>query len=281
MYYAIIIFSTVLFSLSFFMNKGYQKLNGSSFEVSLKYALQSGAVSFCIMMILSNFKLEFSWFSLGMALLNSSISVTLSYCGNRSLKTANLSVYSVFMMLGGMVLPSLYGILFFHEAFTIGKFVCCVLIIISLVFSIESKGGNRKAYKFYVACFFLNGLAAVVAKMHQSGNTAVGSQSFIAMSNILTVSFCFFYLFLSNKKMLQIRRKDLQFTAGGACFNGIANLLLLIALKHVEASVQYPLVTGGVIVFSALVTRISEKKITRKNILAVIFAFLAAIFVIV
>lgn len=281
MYYAIIIFSTVLFSLSFLMNQGFQKLNGSDFEVSLKYALQTGAVSFCIMMILSNFNLEFSWFSLGMAFLNASINVSLSYCGIVSLKTANLSVYSVFMMLGGMVIPSMYGIFFFHEAFTVGKFICCVLIIISLIFSIETKENNRKAYKYYIACFVLNGLAAVVAKMHQSGSTAVSGQNFIAMSNIITIVFCFLYLFFNNRIMLKIHRGDVQYTAGGALFNGTGNLLLLIALKHVEASIEYPLVTGGVIIFSAMVTWIAEKQITRKNIFAVIFAFLAAIFVIV
>ena len=280
MYYALIVFSTLLFSLNFFANQGYQKLNGSSFHASLKYSLQTSAVSFCIMLILSKFQLAFSWFSFGVALLNAGVYMISSYCGIAALKTANLSVYSVFMMLGGMTLPSLYGIIFLNESITAGKIVCCVLIVIALLFTVERKTANKKAFIYYIGCFVLNGLVATVATMHQAGSEAVDGQSFLAMTNIFQMLFCLVVLAIKNRKMLKPRLKDLQFTAGGAASNGIANLLLLIALEHVDASVQYPLVTGGVVVFSALTTRITEKKITRNNIFAVIFAVLAAIFVI-
>ncbi len=280
MYYALIVFSTLLFSLSFFANQGYQKLNGSSLEASLKYSLQAGFTSFCIMLILSKFKLAFSWFSFGVALINAGVYMTSSYCGIAALKTANLSVYSVFMMLGGMMLPSLYGIVFLDEQITIGKIICCVLIVVALLFTIERKTENKKAFIYYIGCFVLNGLTATVATMHQAGREAVDGQSFLAMTNVFQILFCLVFLAINNREMLKLRLKDLKFTAGGAACNGVANLLLLIALKHVDASVQYPLVTGGVVVFSAMTTLITERKLSRNNIIAVIFAVLAAVFVI-
>ena len=280
MYYALIIVSTVLFSFGFFSNKGFQTHNGTGFNQSLKFALQSSAVSFCIMLVLSEFRLEFSWFSLAMAFLNAAVSVLSAYCANAAFKTANLSIYSVFTMLGGMVLPSVYGILFLNEAVTAGKLICCGLIVIALLFGVEGRGVNPKAYKYYFACFVLNGLYAVLSTIHQSQSRAIRGESFIAMSNLITVAFCLLFLLFADRKMLRLRLKDLQYTAGGALSNGVGNLLLLIALKHVDASVQYPLVTGGVIVFSAAVTKISEKKLSRNNMIAVILAFLAAIFVV-
>ena len=280
MYYALIVFSTLLFSLNFFANQGYQRLNGSSIHASLKYSLQTSLVSFCIMLILSKFRLEFSWFSFWVALLNAGVYMTSSYCGIAALNTANLSVYSVFMMLGGMTLPSLYGIIFLEEPVTAGKLICCGLIVISLLFTVERKGSSRKAYIYYVGCFVLNGLTATVATMHQAGSAAVDGQSFLAMTNVFQILFCLVFLAIKNTDMLKLRLKDLKFTAGGAACNGVANLLLLIALKHVDASVQYPLVTGGVVVFSAMTTLITERKLSRNNIIAVIFAVLAAVFVI-
>lgn len=280
MYYALIVLSTLLFSLNFFANQGYQRLNGSSIHASLKYSLQTSLVSFCIMLILSKFRLAFSWFSFWVALLNAGVYMTSSYCGIAALNTANLSVYSVFMMLGGMTLPSLYGIIFLGEPVTAGKLICCGLIVISLLFTVERKGSSRKAYIYYVGCFVLNGLTATVATMHQAGSAAVDGQSFLAMTNVFQILFCLVFLAINNREMLKLRLKDLKFTAGGAACNGVANLLLLIALKHVDASVQYPLVTGGVVVFSAMTTLITERKLSRNNIIAVIFAVLAAVFVI-
>ena len=280
MYYALIVLSTLLFSLNFFANQGYQRLNGSSIHASLKYSLQTSLVSFCIMLILSKFRLAFSWFSFWVALLNAGVYLTSSYCGIAALYTANLSVYSVFMMLGGMTLPSLYGIIFLGEPVTAGKLICCGLIVISLLFTVERKGSSRKAYIYYVGCFVLNGLTATVATMHQAGSAAVDGQSFLAMTNVFQILFCLVFLAINNREMLKLRLKDLKFTAGGAACNGVANLLLLIALKHVDASVQYPLVTGGVVVFSAMTTLITERKLSRNNIIAVIFAVLAAVFVI-
>lgn len=280
MYYALIVFSTVLFSLGFFAQQGFQGLNGTGIGPSLKYALQTGAVSFCIMFALTGFQLQFSWFSLAMAVLNSAVCITSSYCAIVAFNTANLSVYSVFTMLGGMLLPSVYGILFLDESVTAGKLICCALIVVALLFSIEGKSGNKKAYKYYFACFTLNGLTAVLATIHQSGSHSVDGQSYIAMSNLVTVAFCAVFLLFTSRNMLRLRMKDLLFTAGGAVSNGGGNLLLLIALKHVDASVQYPLVTGGVIIFSAVITLITAKRLTRKNVIAVIVAFLASVFVI-
>ena len=56
--------------------------------------------------------------------------------------------------------------------------------------------------------------------------------------------------------------------------NRIANLLLVIALAHVDASVQYPMVTGGVMIVSTLICFFGEKKPTRKELASVALAFL-------
>ena len=49
---------------------------------------------------------------------------------------------------------------------------------------------------------------------------------------------------------------------------------MIIALAHVDASVQYPMVTGGVIIVSTLISLFEERKPSKKEVLSVVVAFL-------
>ena len=73
---------------------------------------------------------------------------------------ANLSVYSVFAMIGGMVLPFVYGIMC-GEEFKLIRVVCCVLIAICVTMSINKSEHSGRAIKYYMAVFFL--------KLHHAG----------------------------------------------------------------------------------------------------------------
>ena len=50
-----------------------------------------------------------------------------------------------------------------------------------------------------------------------------------------------------------------------------------MALLHIPASVQYPIVTGGTIVISTLIGLIRREKITKREILAAVVAFFATV----
>ena len=55
--------------------------------------------------------------------------------------------------------------------------------------------------------------------------------------------------------------------------NKIANFLLVLALAHVDVSVQYPMVTGGTMIVSTVICFFGDKKPSKKEILSVAFAF--------
>jgi drug/metabolite transporter (DMT)-like permease len=56
--------------------------------------------------------------------------------------------------------------------------------------------------------------------------------------------------------------------------NRVANLLLVFALVYVDSSVQYPMVTGGTMIVSTLISCFGEKKPKRKEAMGVGLAFL-------
>ena len=62
-------------------------------------------------------------------------------------------------------------------------------------------------------------------------------------------------------------------SASNGGMSRIANYLLVIALVHVDASLQYPAVTGGVMIVSTLICFFGNRKPNRKEILSVILAF--------
>lgn len=51
-------------------------------------------------------------------------------------------------------------------------------------------------------------------------------------------------------------------------------LIVLSIVLHVDASVQYPMVTGGTIIVSTLICCFGKNKPTKREILAVAVAFI-------
>ena len=72
-------------------------------------------------------------------------------------------------------------------------------------------------------------------------------------------------------------RAAVLFASGYGVFNGIGNLFLLISLVHLPASVQYPLVTGGVMLFSTLISALRKEKIEKKEYIAAVISFAASV----
>lgn len=65
--------------------------------------------------------------------------------------------------------------------------------------------------------------------------------------------------------------------AGYAVVHGIAQLFSLIALEKLPLSLQQPLVTGGVLGFSFIISLVMRERITKKNVVAFILAVLSVV----
>ena len=68
-----------------------------------------------------------------------------------------------------------------------------------------------------------------------------------------------------------------EFGTGYAVFATTGNLLMLLAILHLPATVQYPIVTGGVIVLSAVADLIRKERVTPRTWVAVAVAFVASV----
>ena len=280
MNYIMTLVADLLFSLQFLFNQQFRKRNGDGIDSTFTFSLYTNGISFLILLLLNGFKLQFTWFSLLISGIYAIVILGYAYSGLKSFATANLSVYSIFAMLGGMILPFAYGVIFCDEAFTPAKAVCILLIGVSTALSFEkgkSKGNNLK---YYLAVFVLNGLVGVLSKIHQSdAELCVDSGSFMATVNLWVFAICLVYHLVKNKKIPILPLKEVGNLGCYAACSGIGNLLCLIALKSLDASVQYPIITGGVMVFSTVISIIRKEKPSVRTLISAAIAFISTVLI--
>jgi hypothetical protein len=285
LYYTLVIISTILFSLQFLFTQRFQETSGTGMKPTLVFSLYKSLVIILMMLLISGFKIQFSWFSLLMATVYAVSSMAMSYYSLKAFAVANLSVYSVFSMLGGMILPFFLGVLFYDEGDNlVFKIICCALIVVAVLLNIKSGKQNKKALFYYFAVFVLNGMAGVISKIHQSSTSLspVDSTSFMLLTAAVSVVISAAWLLIAYREIPLIKGKNILFVTGYGVFNGLGNLFLLIALSGengLPASVQYPLVTGGVMVCSTVISTIRKEKLTVREYIATAIALLASIFI--
>ena len=121
----------------------------------------------------------------------------------------------------------------------------------------------------------------MISTVHQSYPTqSTDSRSFIAIAYAGVFVISTVWYLLRNKKITILKPGEIAYTSLYAVFGGIAELFLLLALTKLPASVQYPVVTGGTILFSTNVCFIMEKKLSRRGALSAIIALAASVIII-
>ena len=201
-----------------------------------------------------------------------------------------------------MLLPFLYGLFFLGDAQVLSplSLVCRVagvlLLIGSMIFPILDKRENEEAHGkktrilFIVLCllvFFMNGFVSILSKIHQieAHYPTVDNNSFVFLTNTINGIFSGFALF-----MLTLFKKDgpklaptfrpwmlIAAVAVYALCNGVSYLLqLLAAASSMPASVQYPMMTGGSVVLTAIAGYLFfREKQSPKAMIGTILAFAA------
>ena len=281
LYYFLVIIATVMFAVQFLFNQKFQQSYGSDTKATFVFTFYKSAVAAIIMFVISGFKITVTPFSFLLAFISAVSGILMLYFSLKAFSVANLSVYSVFSMLGGMILPFLLGVCFYDEKLTVLKCVCCVLIILAVLLNVQKGQNGKKALLYYMAVFVLNGMAGVISKIHQSsGYPITDSTGFTLLINLISVVICAIYLLIKCKKIPVVKGKNLLYSSGYGVLNGVGNLFLLIALSNLPASVQYPLVTGGVMVFSTIISILQKEKLTEKDYIATAVSFIASVLIV-
>ena len=276
-----IIIAVVMFGFQFFLNNDYEKKNGSGFLPSMVFIFGSSLVGLPVLWAINSFKIEFTWYTFFLATITALNMMACLFCGQKALARINLSLYSIFAMLGGMLLPFFAGILFYEEKLTPGKILCFVIVTLALFFTFE-KGQSKKGFIYYAGIFVFNGMSGVLSKIFQESTyEKTSAAGYSVLSALMTVLIAGVIILFNLKKVELPCKKSYVSLVGAGLLNKVANYLLLIALTQIPASVQYPMVTGGTMIVSTILGFFTPNKPKKKEIISLVLSFIGLMMLVI
>lgn len=312
MYYAMLIGASFLFGSQFMVTKAFEKNYGktvrASLSFSLLYSLFAGVIFFIIKLISSGTVFNLNPFSLCMAFGLSLVNILSSAIGIKTLALGDIAVYSLFLMLGGMIVPFFAGIVFLKESVSVCNLIGVAIMIIALCLPVffgkqnknageaQTDGDTKKKTSvfFYVLCvflFILNGLSSTLSKFNSvREGAALGAEfTFYTYGIQFVISLAAFALTTalgkSDKTQNEEKQPGILFRpvaiGCGAAFgavNGTAFLMSSVAAEHVVAVAQYPLITGATILFSSMLAFLFyREKPTALQLVQIVISLAATI----
>lgn len=286
MQYVMLIFAAVLLGADFAMNKIYQRTYGASLRVSLIFNMLSGIFSAVIFVILGGLKDGISMYSVIMASLSSLLVMLYNLIGFRILKVSGkISLYTMYVLAGGMVVPYIWGLMFMNEPFSIMRTVGLAVIICGITatnLTSDEEKSNTSAVLMCAAVFMINGAVSVVSKIHQTQTAyhCVNASGFVALSGMSKAVMAALALcFVKKEKGTFMKSQAIIIAAVSAVFGGVSYMLQLIGAVTLPATMLYPFVTGGGIIFSAVADlTIFKEKLSKKLVLGVALCFTGTLF---
>lgn len=312
MYYAMLIGASFLFGSQFMVTKAFEKNYGktvrASLSFSLLYSLFAGVIFFIIKLVSSGTVFNLNPFSLCMAFGLSLVNILSSAIGIKTLALGDIAVYSLFLMLGGMIVPFFAGIVFLKESVSVCNLIGVAIMIIALCLPVffgkknknageaQTDGDTKKKTSvfFYVLCvflFILNGLSSTLSKFNSvREGAALGAEfTFYTYGIQFVISLAAFALTTASGKSDKTQNEEKQpcilfrpvAIGCGAAFgavNGTAFLMSSVAAEHVVAVAQYPLITGATILFSSLLAFLFyREKPTALQLVQIVISLAATI----
>ena len=224
-----------------------------------------------------------------------------------ALHRGKIAVVTTYMLLGGLVLPFVWGIIAYGEALTATKAIGVVILMLSMAASLlldmskktdTPKKGGGLLFHFYCFILFLtNGIVSIATTQSQKAADAVSADDFLLLCKVETaVAAAVILLIIGLWKMKNgdkhgIANAFVGITKDGvrmsaklflilllscalyAVCNGLGNILSLNCAQTMDASIQFPLLSATVIVLTAILSRIFfREKFTRDTVISLLLS---------
>lgn len=295
--YVLLVLAVFCIVGQFLITKLYQKNVRQALITSLFFVLLSSVVTLIIFFCYNGCRFgKITSYSFILALISSVVMIVYNIISIKILGLGEVSIYSMFMMLGGMIIPFIEGLFVNSETnkLTVTNVIGLILMTFFLVYQVSGiKTAQETKKKFYLLCtamFFINGIVGVLSSLQSNPKAeAMTSTDYTILRSVIMIVFSLAIMGLMfMKKSSRQENKEAMTTAitwkplvfGSLCsaVGGIGGFLQLVANADVPNTVQYPIVTGGTIVFTAVAAFIFFKeKQTKKSTICLVGAFLSTL----
>lgn len=289
--------------------KFYQRKHGSTTPVSLLF---TGFMTLSIA-LMSFITLYASGGSLTWSLISTLLSAVMGFLytinlplGAVAYSLGNIAISGVFLSLGSLLLPFLYGVIFLDELSTLSTPSLILRLVgflaaIGIIFLqlLKKKGSGKMSLKFFFTCLcmlLVNGIFCVLVKVQSMEFPTVAKPQVMFFAGIFGAFFSFLFLLLAQLRskngvglkngtddsknvilqkepfaaVAEIPKKSLIFPVCYGLFNGTINMLNLFLGSRIDATVHYPVLScGGVLVTTIFAFIVFHEKITSKHLITI------------
>lgn len=275
----LLIIADLLLAFNFAVNKLYQSKAGTSVKAGFAFNAISALFTTIIFFAVNGFKCEMTSYSLLMGGLKNILCILYIIVGFRILKEQGMSIYTLFLMSGGMIVPYVWGLAFLDEEISILRILGLFFVVGGVV--VSNFTGEKIKAKNLILCiivFLLNGGVSVISKLHSIESTyqTVSVNEFIILGGIISfVVSGIGYLVAKPEAKKDVSKGSLvAIVALSALVSGMSYMIQLIGAQSLPATVLYPFITGGSMIFSAFVGRLFFKeKLTKNIVVSIILCF--------
>ena len=168
-----------------------------------------------------------------------------------------------------LILPTLFGIFFFHEPVTVLFVIGMLLLMLSLFMINMSSGSVQISLKWciYVLISFLaNGACSIVQSAQQRHFEGAYKSEFMILALSMVCVVLIVLSLVKEKDDLRVCLKS-GILYGSVCglTNGIVNLLCMVLVVRMSVSIMFPILSAGSILATAAVSILFYKEALSKN----------------
>ena len=306
------------FSIQFIFNKLFESRSNGTYNAGMWSSLATACCMLFYLLPAGGFSFAVSASAITCSLLYTVSSLLCSGVTILALHRGKIAVVTTYMLLGGLVLPFVWGIIAYGEALTVTKAVGVLILMLSMASSLlldvknkktagEKQSGGGLLFHFYCFILFLtNGVVSIATTQSQKAADAVSADDFLLLCKVETaISAAVILVIIGLWKMKNgdkhgIRSafcgivKDggkmtgkLFFLLLGSCAlyavcNGLGNIFSLNCAQTMEASIQFPVISAVVIVLGALFGwLIYHETIEKRDWISLILAALGIVFFVI
>lgn len=282
MTYFLLLLSGLLFAMQFCTNKCFQTYKPNGETSSVLYLLLGKAAAtavFLACLLFTRSAFFGNGYTVLIGVLQAVLNLALMTVGIKVLSIGSVSMYTVFMTIGGMTLPAVFGVCFLGEEFRYTQLIAFLLIAAAVVLAARGEK-NRPSLKtliFYSIIFFANGTYGVLTALHTNRlGVGIPNLTFMFVTSWVTIlcalpAVAAVYLkekkegiLVSQNKKAQTDRPVLYRLSPylSGILNGVANLLIVVGTTAdgIGSVVTFPLTTGGMILFTTLLSWLFYKE---------------------
>ena len=305
--------ASVLFSAQFIFTKLFSRRTRGGAQSGLVNGTVIAAVMTLYLLPVNRFSLSFSRSALIWATVSGLSTIIMTLVNVQAMKLGDLSVVTIYMLLGGQIVPFFYGILWLNEGLNAVK-VISVIILTAALFppffeSLREKkrsggdvsGTQKGGMLFHIFClilFFGNGMVSVATKAHVISPDALPDTAFTMLCAAeQTVLLILLLSGIALKNAVKKREKPVtavftdivreQPVSGKAagillgisvCYsvcNGAANLFSQSCAHTMDSSIQFPILSAAIIVLTALIGKIVfGERMTAAKVVSIVLSLI-------